>query len=277
MRRSVLWLELPLILAILIFVEFGAVLHELRTDVILDWFVSLAPLIWINVSVLFLYAFLRLYYNPNLVSPSPGTAPSRARVFLIPSFRAIRAGGKTLRRFWVGAAMVYAVVFAFLQGILVVDLSGSIQPVWVVLDSPVGYGPGIVWAPTTTFGIVLRPFSIATALTLSLLSGIVVALSVRLFAASRRAVAAIPSPLLGFAVACPACLGAPVSGLFLAYLSPLASMGGMGAASAFSRMLVISTALLIITLLLLWIVLSLLSNMTLARDSPFPSEQARPA
>ena len=273
MRRSVLWLELPLILSILIFIEFGVVLRELRTDVVLDWFVSIAPLIWINASVLTLYTFLRLYYNPNLVPPSFGPSRTRGRVFLAPNFRAIREGGKTLRRLWVGAAIVYAVVFAFFQGMLVIDPSGSIEPISTVLDSPVGYGPGFIWAPTTTFGIVVRPFSVATAFSLSLLSGLVVALSIRLFAVSRRSAAALPGPLVGFAVACPACLGAPISGLFLAYLAPLASMGGMGAASAFSRMLVISTALLIITLMFLWIVLSLLSH--LALDGP--AAAVRPA
>src|SRR3989440_8696839 len=75
MQRSVLWLELPLILAILVFVEFGAVLHELRTDVVLDWFVTLAPLIWINASVLVVYSFLRLYRDPNLVPARPETSP----------------------------------------------------------------------------------------------------------------------------------------------------------------------------------------------------------
>ena len=260
MPRNVLWLELPLILSILIVVELGEVLRELRTDVVLDWFVSIAPLIWINASVLVLYAFLRLYRNPGLVPPQPGTSPLRGGSFLVPNFRAIKEGGRSFRRFWLGASIAYAIVFALLQGMIVVDPSGSIDPVSTVLDSPVGYGPGFVWAPTVTFGIVLRPFSIATALALSLLSGVVVALSIRLFAASRRSVAAVPGPLIGFAVACPACFGAPISGLFLAYLAPLASMGGMSAASAFSRMLVISTALLIVTLLLLWVVLSLLSR-----------------
>src|SRR6267143_2610903 len=192
MRRSVLWLELPLILSILIFIVFGVVLRELRTDVVLDWFVSIAPLIWINASVLTLYTFLRLYYNPNLVPPSFGPSRTRGRVFLAPNFRAIREGGKTLRRLWVGAAIVYAVVFAFFQGMLVIDPSGSIEPISTVLDSPVGYGPGFIWAPTTTFGIVVRPFSVATAFSLSLLSGLVVALSIRLFAVSRRSAALAP-------------------------------------------------------------------------------------
>jgi hypothetical protein len=249
-----------MLLAIL-FVEFAAVIRELRTDVVLDWFVSIAPLIWIDASVLVLYAFVRLYRHPELAPAIPSATPLRTMVLLSPNLRALHAGGSRLRRIWTVATIAYGLAYMFLQGMLVFDLSGSIQPVTTILDSPVGYGPGFVWAPTTTFGVVIRPFSVATAVTLSLLSGLVVALAVRLFAATRKAATALPGPLLGFAVTCPACLGAPVSGLFLAYMAPLASMGGMGAASAFSRMLVISTALLIGTLILLWVVLSLLSNM----------------
>lgn len=267
MRRSSLWLELPLILLVLLFLEVGAILRELRTDVVIDWFVSIAPLIWINASLLVLYAFVRVYRNPDVASPIPGRAMHRTTVFFVPNLGVLRPDGDGSRRVWAVAAIAYGLAFMFLQGMLVVDPSGSIQPVSTVLDSPVGYGPGFVWAPTTTFGVVIRPFSLATAVVLSLLSGAVVALSVRLFAATRKAATALPSPLLGFAVACPACLGAPVSGLFLAYAAPLAPMGAMGAASAFSRMLVLSTAVLIATLLLLWIVVSFLTNLNAGRSS----------
>jgi len=44
MRTRIVWLELSLILMVLSFAEFGEVLREIRTDVVLDWFVSLAPL-----------------------------------------------------------------------------------------------------------------------------------------------------------------------------------------------------------------------------------------
>src|SRR5438093_8753252 len=54
MRARVVWLEMSLILVALTFAELGEVLRELRTDVVLDWFVSLAPLIWINASAVVL-------------------------------------------------------------------------------------------------------------------------------------------------------------------------------------------------------------------------------
>lgn len=262
MRARIVWLELSLILLTLTFAELGEVLRELRTDVVLDWFVSLAPLIWINVSVVVLYAFVRLYRRPDLASLPAGAARPRTSAFLLPNFRALRGGGGGFRRIWAGAAVAYALVYMFLQGMLVVDLSGSIEPIFTPLESAVGYGPGIAWAPTSSIGVQIRPYSVAAAVVLSFLSGLVVALSLRLVTASRRTVTALPGPLLGFAVMCPACVGAPVSGLFLAYAAPFAAMGGLGSASAFSRMLVFSTALLIFTLVLLWIVISLLSNLS---------------
>src|SRR5205823_7441636 len=256
MRSRVVWLELSLILVALTFAELGEVLRELRTDVVLDWFVSAAPLIWINASILVLYAFFRFYFSPHLAPPVTGTARARSNSFLIPNFRIFWARGNRLRRVWAIAGLAYGVAYAFLQGIVVVDLSGSLQPVSVVIESAVGYGPGIAWAPTTTIGVQLRPYSVAAALALSLLSGLVFALALRAIATNRRTTRAIPGPLLGFAVMCPACAGGPISGPFLAYVAPIAFMAGMGSASAFSRLLGLSTVLLVVTLLLLWSVIS---------------------
>src|SRR2546428_5511284 len=177
MRTRIVWLELSLILLALTFAELGEVLRELRTDVVLDWFVSLAPLIWINVSVIVLYAFFRLYFSPDLVPVPIQSVRKSAHPFLVPNFRILRAGAESFRRVWAIAALAYAVAYALLQGIFVVDLSGSLQPVFVVIESAVGYGPGFAWAPATTFGEQLRPYSVAAAVALSILSGLVFALA----------------------------------------------------------------------------------------------------
>src|SRR5438552_4815527 len=237
MRTRVVWLELSLILLTLTFAELGEVLRELRTDVVLDWFVSLAPLIWINVSIVVLYSFFRLYFSPELApTTTTGTVRARAIPFLVPDFRILRTGAKSFRRAWGVATLAYAVAYALLQGIFVVDLSGSLQPVFVVIESAVGYGPGIAWAPTTTFGIQLRPYSVAAAVALSILSGLVFALAFRVIRRRQRVARAFPGPLLGFAEMCPACAGGPVSGLFLAYIAPIAPMGGLGPPSASRRL-----------------------------------------
>src|SRR5439155_27132205 len=100
-------------------------------------------------------------------------------------------------------------------------------------------------APTTTFGVQLRPYSIAAAIALSLLSGLVFALAFQVVTRSRRATRALPGPLLGFAVICPACASGPLSGLFLAYVVPIAFMGGFGWASAVARRLGFFTVLFV--------------------------------
>src|SRR3989442_442174 len=276
MRTRIVWLELSLILLALTFAELGEVLRELRTDVVLDWFVSLAPLIWINVSVIVLYGFFRLYFSPDLAPVPIQSVRGSAHPFLVPNFRILRAGAESFRRVWGIAALAYAVAYALLQGIFVVDLSGSLQPVFVVIESAVGYGPGIAWAPTTTFGIQLRPYSIAAAFALSLLSGLVFALAFQVVATGRRTGRTLPGPLLGLAVMCPACAGGPVSGLFLAYVAPIAFMGGMGSASAFSRLLGFSTVLLVVALVLLWTVISFITNVLLPDVSTTAADSALP-
>jgi hypothetical protein len=268
MRPRVVWLELSLILLALSFAEVGEVLRELRTDVVLDWFVSLAPIIWINASIVVLYAFFRLYFTRGLVPTSGETGRARAIPLIVPNFRVLRAQGSRLRRAWALGAVAYAVGYAFLQGIFVVDLSGSLQPVFVVIESAVGYGPGVAWAPTPTFGVQLRPYSVAAAIALSLFSGLVFALAFQVVTRNHRAVKALPGPLLGFAVVCPACAGGPLSGLFLAYVAPIAFMGGIGSASAFSRLLGFATVLLLVTLVVLWIVVSFISNVMLSDVPP---------
>jgi hypothetical protein len=276
MGTRVVWLEVLLLLVALTFAEFGEVLRELRTDVVLDWFVTFAPLIWINVSIIVLYAFFRLYFSREPASATTGPARASAILFLAPNFRILRTGTLRLRRVWGIAALAYAVGYGFLQGIFVVDLSGSLQPVFVVIESAVGYGPGIAWAPTPTFGVQLRPYSVAAAVVLSLLSGLVFALALQAIATSRRTARAIPGPLLGFAVMCPACAGGPISGLFLAYVAPIAFMGGMGSASAFSRLLGFSTVLLVVTLLLLWTVISFMTNVLLPDVSTEAADHPQP-
>ncbi len=118
----------------------------------LDWFITLAPLIWIDASILVLYAFFRLYFTPELVPPRTRAAVKHVSTFLVPNTRVLR-GSTHLRKVWAISAMVYSTTYAFLQGVFVVDLSGSLSPMFVVIESAIGYGPGIVWAPTTTFGI----------------------------------------------------------------------------------------------------------------------------
>src|SRR5207247_10833552 len=107
--------------------------------------------------------------------------------FVVPILRSLRARPNRMRRVWAIASVAYAVAFGYLQGIFVVDFSGSLQPVSVVIESAIGYGPGIAWAPTTTFGVQLRPYSVAAALTLSLLSGLVFAFPFQVVTTTKRA------------------------------------------------------------------------------------------
>src|SRR5438034_10916869 len=98
MRGRVLGAELAIVLAALLFAETGVILLELRADRILDWFVSLVPLIWIDVSVLFLYAFFRLFFSARILSPASQRAWARAIPFLFPNLDLISPPGNRFRR-----------------------------------------------------------------------------------------------------------------------------------------------------------------------------------
>src|SRR2546428_650434 len=191
MRTRVVWLELSLILLALTFAELGEVLRELRTDVVFDWFVSLAPLIWINVSILVLYAFFRLYFSPSVVHPTTERARAGAIPFLVPNFHILRTGANSFRRAWGIASVAYAVAYALLQGIFVVDLSGSPQPVSAVLEGASASAPGFAWPPTTPFGAHPPPSSVAPAVALSAPPAPVFALPSQVATKSPRAVKAL--------------------------------------------------------------------------------------
>src|SRR5207245_9169656 len=90
MRSRIIWLELSILLLALLFAEFGEVLREIRTDVVNDWFITLAPEIWIDDSIVVLYAFFRLYFTQELVPTTPTAAMKRERAILVPKPRVPR-------------------------------------------------------------------------------------------------------------------------------------------------------------------------------------------
>ncbi|MFQ5839022.1 MAG: hypothetical protein ACE5HJ_09640, partial [Thermoplasmata archaeon] len=262
-QSRLLRLEMAAILVALIVVETGAILLELRSAIILDWFIALVPLVWLNLSLLFVYAFLRQLYGTRVGSRASSQASeNRMRRLFRPDFQALQAAVKRpfMRLLWVGSGFAYGLIYMYLQGILVVDPAGDLVPVISILESPIGYGPALAWAPTTTFGLLLRPYTFAAAVALSLFSGLVLTLFVAVISASREAIRALPGPLAGFGVMCPACVASPATGLFLAYLTPAVTLAGLASTSVFSLTLAVSTLLLITTFLLLWMTTSWLSR-----------------
>ncbi len=73
--RWIWWETIALLLA-LILIEMGLVLLELRTAIVQDWFVTLAPLLWINASILVLFVFFRQLGSTEVGSLGPGLALS---------------------------------------------------------------------------------------------------------------------------------------------------------------------------------------------------------
>jgi hypothetical protein len=258
-----IWWEATALLLALLLIEMGLIMLELRTAIVQDWFVTLAPLVWINASVLVLFAFFRQLGagDPDVrVGAREGGRWGRA---FHPRFGTLR---RVLRQRPTRIAVVliavgYGVLYAILQGILVLspNLVAPLGP--LIIESPLGYGPALVWAPTQAFGLLLRPYTVAGAVALAVLSGVVLAVFVRIAGRERPALASLTGPLAGLAVLCPACFATPVAGLLVAYLAPAVTIVGLGTGAAFAFSLGLATALLLASLFLLWATTAWLSRL----------------
>lgn len=270
--RGVLWEAIALLLAVIL-VEMGLVLLELRTAIVEDWFVTLAPLLWLNASILVLFVFFRQLGSHEVSSADPrGPETGRLGPILRPRFGAIRRALRptSMRISVLLIALGYGLLYAFLQGIIVLTPSALAPLGPLILESPLGYGPALVWAPTPAFGILLRPYTVAAAVTLAILSSVVLALFLRIATRDRPTLASLTGPLAGLAVICPACFATPAAGLFVAYLAPAVTLAGLGTSAAFAFSLGLATALLLASLLLLWATAAWLSRLlppTVTADS----------
>ncbi len=254
MRVRLVWMELAAIGLGLVLIQLGALFVELQTAFVSDWFITLVPLVWLNVSILVVYALFRQLY---LGDEGPGTARPTVWDRLRPDWDSLKhtTGVRRLRIVWLVGGLAYLLAYMLLQGILVLDVTGSIAVGAVYLPSPIGYGPGVALSPAPYVGLLLRPYTLAAGVALSIYSGLVLALFFRVLSLSRRHLVGFSGPLAGLTVLCPACVATPATGLFLAYLAPAVTVVGLGTLPLFSATLAGSTALLFVSLfLLLWTV-----------------------
>lgn len=243
----------------LVLIQLGTLFVELQTSSVTDWFITLAPLIWVNVSVLFVFALFRQLHRG---AHEAGTGLQSVWDRLKPDWDSLKrtVGRRRLRIIWLVGGLGYALGYALLQGILVVDVTGSIVVGAVFLPSPIGYGPGVAWSPVPSVGLLLRPYTLGAGVALSIYSGLILALFARVLSLSRRHLVGVSGPLASLAVICPACIATPATGLFVAYIAPAATLVGLGTLPLFSATLAASTTLLLISLFLLWWTVAWLSR-----------------
>lgn len=259
MSRRALALETAALLVGLATLEAGALLLELRTAVIRDWFVALAPLLWVNASAAVLYLLGR-GLAPGGEAGGPGRGWTR---LLWPRFSSLQArlGDPSVRVLWLALGVGYGAAFLLLQGMLILDPTGGLPAVGAVLTSPVGYGPGIAWSPHPTVGLLLRPYSTAALVALSVLSGLVLALFVSVVRGGTGNLRSLTGPVAGLGVLCPACFATPATGLAVAYLAPAVALAGLGTTSLFAFAMGVATGVLLLSLLFLWMTLSYVSRL----------------
>ena len=254
-------LDLVMILFILFLWEWIGILNELRYSIITDWSVIIAPLLWINITVPFLYYLLKkLLIQGN---SRVGVKMGRLAKYFQPDFTNLRRiiGLRRVKILWAILFLAYFIIYSYLQGVIVIDPAWRLEPTLVIFQGTVGYGPVIVWSPGGVIGFVFRAYLFSAALTLSFSASLVLTLFLLMFLSRWSIKRVLPAPLTGFAVLCPTCFTSPAAAIILTFISLTTPI------PIFSILLMASTTLLIISLTLIWIALSLLSRIPLVRDS----------
>ncbi len=236
-----------------------ALARGILEGLIIDPWLAAVPVLWFDVALIGLLLFLW-----GLSFGGPPAARSGARAWFALEFPAIRTvlRSAALRSWILGAAAAYAVLLMVLSGMIVVDPAGgapsgpSGYPFFEVFDAPLGWGPRIVWAPNPYFFVIVRPFTTAITVLLSLLAGFGIGLlgyvrrSARASGVAGRGTAGAAAGLL---VICPACAASPMFALFAGLLTPAAAGETTAAVSlALGPVLAFSTAMLLVSVVLLW-------------------------
>jgi hypothetical protein len=198
--------------------------------------VSLASLS-IGVSA-FYYFFVQQKISPVSVDSSRAVQWRVVRIVSDAIFRE--------KKLFISATVIYAVVFSFLDGILVyqpqvnfVTYYAASVPTWRVLTccgTPAYVPVGLIYLPAQHIGVELYPLSVLLMLVVSLLIGLNLSLLVRAFRASRSSsgktsekkgvVGSILGAAVGLFAGCPTCAAA-------FFLSMIAGTG----ATAFSTLI----------------------------------------
>jgi len=241
---------------ILILLEAIAILIDLSNTYIYDWIPILLPLLWINVSIIAIYSFFR-----SLVEGRTPTSRGRYSRLLNPDFKNLKFlfRNKGFKALFIGIAIAYFIIYAYLQGMITLDFSGGITPRVSVLPTIFGYGPVVIIAPTNYIEIFISPYIFTAALAISILSATVISMTISTLASFERVKKVLPTPIIGFAVVCPTCVLSPAT----AILTSLFSIGSSIIAVSiptYTLLFTVSTILLLLTLIMLWVSISMMSR-----------------
>ena len=245
--------------ALVLLLQGYAILRGVVTGSIFDPWLAVVPVLWFDIALIGLLLFLW--------GLSFGGGPSGRggwRSWFVPEFGAIRSAlrSKSLRAWIFGAGVGYAVLISTLTGVTVIDPAGTAPsgpsgyPFFDVFEGPLGWGPKVVWAPNPYFVVLLRPYTAAVTALLALLAAFGIGLIGYLRSGARsksvrgRGAAGGAAGLL---VMCPACAASPTFALFAGLLVPAAAGESAAAAGlAVGPVMAFSTAMLLVSVVLLW-------------------------
>ena len=248
----------------LLFIEAAGIYLDLRTSVVYDWVPILTPLIWIDISFIFIYIFLRNLY---LQKTPPKGGNSFINRYLKPNYKNLLRlfQSREVKIIFILSTATYFIIYSYIQGMLAIDPTGNIEPRFNIVSAIIGYGPVLVIAPTRYFILVITPYLLSAAISLSLFSGLAITLLTITFMSGKNVKKILPTPLLGLSVVCPTCILSPATAILISTFS-LTSTLIVGGIPIQTFIFTLSTALLITTLLLLWISISILSKIPVSEE-----------
>lgn len=254
-----------------------SVARDFAIGAILDPWLALFPLVWVDLALVVL-----LLLAHGFLLRSRRAAPAGWKSWLVPDFRSLASALRPgpLRLWIVGASTIYLILLLFLQGVLVVDPSGAILPEGTeypyadVFGGPVGWGPKLIWAPNPYFGVLLRPYTVASATLLAVLGGLGLGIVAHGWGRDRGLrVRNLTGTLSGAMVVCPACAASPLSAFL--FSSFMAGAAGGAAGSTLGPFLALTTTLLIASVVAMWIGLARVSRKLVLPDGAPPSREDR--
>ena len=237
---------------------------ELSVGTISDVWFAIFPVLWLDVAIVVLFLLSWGLLSARLRPPRSPRTLAGWRRWIIPDFQAIRGAldSAKLRTWILGVATAYAILLMILQRTVVVDPGGALAPEGAsypfveVFGGPMGWGPKLVLVPNPYFGVLLRPYTVAATILLSVLAGF----GMGLMGYRRRAARGAPGSVRraaaaagGLLVMCPVCAGSPVLALLSGLLTPAAAAGGVASSGLLvGPLMAFSTAMLGVSTLMMW-------------------------
>ena len=268
-RRTAAWLTIGAAALFFLF-QIAEILRDAMAGRIVNPFLALFPVLWLDLALVVLLVLAwGLSFGGTPATQHPGRPSWRS--WFMPDFETLRRAlaAPVVRHHVMIIGAVYALVLMLLQGVIVVDFDGAHVPqstTFPYVDAsggPPGWGPRLLWAPNPYVAVLLRPYTVAVTVLLSVLGGLGLGLVASNWRARRsgpRRLRNVAGAVTGVLVVCPACAASPAFAFLSGLVAPAAGGGAALASFQIGRLVAFSTGMLVVSAFALWIGLARISR-----------------